>query len=217
MNEDRFLRQQDVLDADRLANLNVTLIGLGSIGSITGLALSKMGVVRITVYDADYVEVHNWSNQMYSDADIGLLKAIAFRQLLETYGGQTPNAVATRYVDQPLSEVVISAVDSMESRKIIWRAVRKQSQVRLYIDARMGLELLDVHAIHTCIKTDRVEYAATIVPDAAALQEPCCRRSICYTPLMAASVICNLIKRYVNMEDMMRRVILDLKTYTLMV
>jgi hypothetical protein len=216
MQDDRFLRQQDVLDADRLANLGVTLIGLGSIGSITGLALSKMGVVGLTAFDADVVEAHNWSNQMYSDADIGLLKAIAFRQLLETYGSQTPNAIAARYVDQPLTEVVISAVDSMESRKIIWRAVRKQPVVRLYIDARMGLETLDVHAIHTCIKTDRVEYAATIIPDAEALQEPCTARSVCYTPLMAASVICNLIKRYVNMEDMRRRVILDFTTFTLM-
>jgi molybdopterin-synthase adenylyltransferase len=216
MQDDRFLRQQDVLDAGRLASLDVTLIGLGSIGSITGLALSKMGVVGITAYDADVVEAHNWSNQMYSDDDIGMYKAVAFRQLLETYGGQTPNAVAARYVDQPLSEVVISAVDSMESRKIIWKAVRKQPVVRLYIDARMGLETLDVHAIHTNIKSDRVEYAATLVPDDQALQEPCTARSVCYTPLMAAAVICNLIKRYVNMEDMVRRVILDLATFNLM-
>jgi hypothetical protein len=216
MQDDHFLRQQDVLDAGKLSRLGITLIGLGSIGSITGLALSKMGVVGLQAFDADYVESHNWSNQMYSDDDIGLFKAIAFRRLLETYGGQTPNAVAARYSEQMLTEVVISAVDSMESRKIIWRAVRKQPVVRLYIDARMGLETLDVHAVRNGIKTDRVEYAATLVPDDQALQEPCTARSICYTPLMAASIVCNLVKRFVNDEEMPRRVILDLTTFTLL-
>jgi molybdopterin/thiamine biosynthesis adenylyltransferase len=216
MNEDRFTRQMNVLDAANLSRLDVTLIGLGSIGSITGLALSKMGVVGLAAYDADFVEAHNWSNQMYSDDDIGSLKASAFTRLLETYGGQTPNAVAARYVDQPLSEIVISAVDSMESRKAIWKSVREQPVVKLYIDARMGLETLDVHTVRNGIKKDRVDYTATLVPDDQALQEPCTARSICYTPLMAASIICNAVKRYVNDEEIPHRVILDLATFTLM-
>jgi molybdopterin/thiamine biosynthesis adenylyltransferase len=44
MNDMRFLRQQDVVDAGSLRTLQVTLIGLGSIGSVTGLYLAKMGV-----------------------------------------------------------------------------------------------------------------------------------------------------------------------------
>ena len=47
MNDMRFLRQQDVVDAEKLANLQVTLIGLGSIGSVTGLYLAKMGVCNL--------------------------------------------------------------------------------------------------------------------------------------------------------------------------
>jgi molybdopterin-synthase adenylyltransferase len=216
MTESKFLRQSDVLDAGNVSQLAITLIGLGSIGSITGLALAKLGVVGITAYDADFVEPHNWSNQMYADADIGSLKATAFTRLLETYGGQTPNAVPARYTDQPLTNVVISAVDSMDSRKRIWRAVHDQANVRLYIDARMGLETLDVHVVRPQIKADRVRYTATLCSDAEALQEPCTARSVCYTPLMAASVICNLVKRLVNDEQMPSRVILDLATFTLL-
>jgi hypothetical protein len=217
MNEDHFTRQQDVLDVSKLSRLEVTLIGLGSIGSMTGLALSKMGVVGLTAYDADFVESHNWSNQMYSDEDIGSLKASAFTRLLETYGGQTPNAIAAKYVNQPLSEVVISAVDSMESRKIIWKAVRAQPDVKLYLDARMGLETLVVYAVRPQVREDRVAYSGSLVSDAEALQEPCTARTICYTPLMAAAVVCNLAKRYINDETVPSRTILDLKTYTLIV
>jgi molybdopterin-synthase adenylyltransferase len=215
-NDPRFIRQQDVLDASKLGSLDVSLIGLGSIGSITGLALSKMGVVGLQAYDADYVEAHNWSNQMYSDDDIGSLKATAFTRLLESYGGQTPNAIATRYDHQDLPDVVICAVDSMDSRKRIWRAVHDQADVRLLIDARMGLETLAVYVVRPQIKKDRVDYTATLYSDAEALQEPCTARSICYTPLMAAAVICNLIRRYVNAEELPFRVILDLATFTMM-
>jgi hypothetical protein len=216
MNEDHFTRQQDVLDASKLSRLGITLIGLGSIGSVTGLALAKMGVVGFTAFDADYVEAHNWSNQLYSDDDIGALKATAFTRLLETYGGQTPNAIAARFDEQELSDVVISAVDSMESRKRIWRAVHAQSDVRLLIDARMGLETLAVYAVRPQIKADRVNYTASLYSDAEALQELCTARSICYTPLMAAAVICNLVRRHVNAEELPFRVVCDLATMTLM-
>jgi hypothetical protein len=216
MNEDSFLRQSDVLDASKLTRLGITLIGLGSIGSITGLALSKMGVVGLTAYDADFVEAHNWSNQMYSDDDIGSLKTTAFTSLLETYGGQKPNAVPARYVDQDLSEVVISAVDSMESRKIIWKAVREKPEVKLYLDARMGLETLVVHAVRPQIRHDRVAYSQSLVSDAETLQDLCTARTVCYTPLMAASILCNLVKRHVNDEHIPGRVILDLATSTMM-
>ena len=183
---------------------------------MTGLALSKMGVVGLTAYDADFVESHNWSNQMYSDNDIGSLKASAFIRLLEEYGGHTPNAIATKYVNQPLSEIVISAVDSMDSRKTIWKAVRSQPDVKLYLDARMGLETLVVYAVRPQVREDRVAYSGSLCSDAEALQEPCTARTICYTPLMASSILCSLVKRYVNDEQIPNRVILDLTTFTLM-
>ena len=201
----------------RLTSLGVTVIGLGAIGSTCAVWLGKMGCVGITGYDPDIIQDHNWSNQMYRDGDIGSLKASALIDVMEQFGGHTPNAIPRQYVDQPLSEVVISAVDSMESRKIIWKSVREQSQVRLFLDARMGLETLVVYAVRPQVREDRVAYSQSLVPDDQTLQEPCTARTVCYTPLMAASIICNLIKRFVNDEEMPRRVILDLATFTLMV
>jgi len=216
MNEDRYLRQQDVLDVKAVTRLGVTLIGLGSIGSITGLYLGKMGITGLQAYDADYVEAHNFSNQAFGDADIGHRKADAFIRLMEAYGGHTPNATAARYVDQPLTEVVISAVDSMESRKTIWKSVRERPEVKLYLDARMGLETMMVWAVRPQIRDDRVEYSQSIVPDDQAHQDPCTARTICYCPLACASLICSHIKRYINSEMIPRRVILDLATFTML-
>lgn len=216
MNDMRFLRQQDVVDADKLANLSVTLIGLGSIGSVTGLYLAKMGVCNLTAFDADVVDIHNISNQAYGMSDVGLLKSDAFSILVENQTGVLPNTIGLQYDGRQLSGVVISAVDSMKSREMIWKAIRDQPQVQLYIDARMGLETLIVHAVRPQVKADRVAYTSSIVPNDQALQEPCTARTVCYTPLMAASVVCNLVKRYVNNEQLPHRVILDLATWTIL-
>ena len=217
MNDQYFVRQVNAVNMSRLTSLGVTIIGLGAIGSTCAVWLGKMGCVGITAYDQDRIESQNWSNQLYRDDQIGMLKAEAFMEVMEQFGGHTPNAIAQRYVDQPLTEVVISAVDSMESRKIIWKSVREKPDVRLYLDARMGLETLVVYAIRPQVREDRVVYSQSLVPDDQTLQEPCTARTVCYTPLMAAAVLCNLVKRYVNDEDMPRRVILDLATFTLMV
>jgi hypothetical protein len=216
MNDLRFVRQVDAVNMSRLTSLGVTIIGLGAIGSTCAVGLGKMGCVGITAYDPDIIQDHNWSNQMYRDSDIGSLKALALMDVMEQFGGHTPNAIAQWYVDQPLSEVVISAVDSMESRKVIWKSVREQSQVRLFLDARMGLETLIVWTVRPSIREDRVAYSQSLVPDDQTLQEPCTARTVCYTPLMAASIVCHLVKRFVNDEEMPRRVILDLATFTLL-
>jgi len=107
---------------------------------------------------------------------------------------------------------VISAVDSMASRKTIWQSVKKQPQVQLYIDARMGLETLIVHSVRRSSRT----YAKSLHSDSVGLQEPCTARTICYTPLMASAVICNLVKRYVNDEDIPEQIVIDMTTFTMM-
>lgn len=215
MNDMRFLRQQDVVDAEKLANLQVTLIGLGSIGSVTGLYLAKMGVCKLTCFDADVVDIHNLSNQAYGMSDVGLLKADAFSILVENQTGVLPNTIGMQFDGRQLSGVVISAVDSMESRKAIWKRIRDQASVQLYIDSRMALDTMDIYIVRPQVKADRVSYSQTLVSDDQTLQEPCTARTICYTPLMAASIICSLVKRYVNEEQLPHRVILDLATWTL--
>jgi hypothetical protein len=212
----KYLRQQDAVNMSRLTKLGITLIGAGAIGSTTAIWLGKMGACGLTIFDADHVEVHNWSNQMYRDDDIGKLKVTALSEVIKQFGGHIPNAIPERYVNQPLNEMVISGVDSMESRKVIWMSVRERSEVHLYIDARMGLETLTVYAVRPHVREDRVAYSQSLHADTEALQEPCTARTVCYTPLMAAAVICNLVKRFVNDEEMPRRVIFDLATFTLL-
>ena len=216
MSDLRFLRQQDVIDMDKLGKLHVTLIGAGSIGSTTALWLCKMGVQNLRIFDADEVEEHNWSNQLYRKSDIGKPKVEALSDILEELADVKPVAYIEDYADQPLTEVVISGVDSMASRKAIWKSVRSKPEVQLYLDARMGLEVLTVHALNPQNRSERQDYVQTLCDDSEALQEPCTARTIAYTPLMAASILCSFVKRYVNAAPIPRLTILDLVTLTLM-
>lgn len=212
----RHLRQLDAVNMDRLTSTGITIIGAGAIGSTTAVWLGKMGACGLTIYDADIVEAHNWSNQMYRDEDIGKRKVDALREVMEQFGGHTPNAIPQRYVDQPLSEVVISGVDSMESRKVIWKVVREKPEVKLYIDARMGLETLVIYAVRPYVKEDRVVYTQSLYSDSQAVQEPCTARTICYTPLMAASFVCQIVKRFVDSVSLPKQFIIDAATNSLM-
>ena len=46
-----------------------------------------------------------------------------------------------------LEGTVISAVDSMTARQMIWKSVKLKQRVGLFIDARMGAEVLRVYAL----------------------------------------------------------------------
>jgi molybdopterin-synthase adenylyltransferase len=215
MNDQHFVRQMDAVNMARLTSLNITLIGLGAIGSTCAVWLGKMGCVGLTCYDPDRIEAQNWSNQMYRDKDIGKLKAVALSEVMEQFGGHTPNAIAVKYENQSLSEVVISGVDSMESRKTIWKAIREKPEVSIYLDARIGLETIVVYAVRPKIREDRVAYSKTLFSDSEALSLPCTQRTICYGPLASTAVLCNLLKRFVNTEELPFCVTLDLATMTL--
>jgi hypothetical protein len=216
MNDQHFVRQMDAVNMARLTSLDITLIGCGAIGSTCAVWLGKMGCVGLTCYDPDVIEPQNWANQMYGDQHIGMLKASALIEVMEQFGGHTPNAIATRYENQPLSEVVISGVDSMESRKTIWKSVREKPEVNIYLDARIGLETICIYSVRPQVREDRVAYSQTLCSDSEAFNLPCTQRTICYGPLASAAILCNMIKRYANGEEMPRYVCLDLTTMTML-
>jgi len=103
MLNNRFIRQQDAVNMDRLSKLPITLIGAGSIGSTTAVWLGKMGIQDICVFDDDKVEEHNWSNQMFRASDIGKPKGQALFDVMREFGIQTPIVLLERYVNRPLS------------------------------------------------------------------------------------------------------------------
>ena len=64
--QDRFLRQQDLVPRDRLADIKATVIGVGAIGRQAALQLAAIGVPRIQLVDFDVVDLTNVTTQGYA-------------------------------------------------------------------------------------------------------------------------------------------------------
>lgn len=177
--------------------LPIRLIGAGGIGSLAAVMVSKMSDGEIQVYDGDQVEQVNIATQFYRADDVGYNKAIA----ICTIAGQlSDTAVFTPFPARyPSSKqnpawMVISGVDSIESRKGIWWDLLDRNDWQWYLDARMGAEKFELYSIS---REDIGWYSNLLssqqdelIPD-----EPCTAKATFYAAAMAAGHIGKTIRR----------------------
>lgn len=202
-------RQLGIISINALNRYPFTVIGAGGIGSPTVLALAKMGVSQITVYDDDKVEDHNLPNQYYRKSDVGKYKVDALKEIISEFANIDIVPKAERYLDQPLSGIIVSGVDSMSSRKTIWEKMKFDSSVIIYIEARMGAQILRLHSIKPS-KFDDIEwYEKRLYSDDQVLPVPCTEKSIIYTPLLAASFIPSQVKKILTNQVFPREIVFD--------
>ena len=210
-----FLRQLDLVRPEAL-EAPLAVVGCGGIGSFAALALAKMGCQRLTLYDDDRVESHNVPNQLYRPADVGRPKAEALAEIVRAFAGVTPRAVVERVDGQRLEGLVVAGVDSMRARRSIWqRSVRYRAAVPLFLDGRLGAEVIRLYAIRPADPDDVRYYAATLYNDAEAEPPGCSAGGIVYTGFAVGSLIANQVKRFAAGEPLRREILCDLKTLTL--
>ena len=75
--EDRFIRQQELVPQDRLLTVTATVIGVGAIGRQVAMQLAGIGVPRLQLIDFDTVDLSNVTTQGYLADDVGQLKVQA--------------------------------------------------------------------------------------------------------------------------------------------
>jgi hypothetical protein len=136
----------DILPPEKLA-FPLVVIGAGAIGSAAVVTVAKMGCADVTVWDDDLLEDVNVPNQLCKASAVGSPKVEALRELVDELTGTSIRPEQREYQGQRLEGVVVSAVDSMDVRKAIWKRVRLNFQVPLYLDARMGAEFARLYAL----------------------------------------------------------------------
>ena len=214
MNTTRFHRQLDVLDLDK-TSIPITVIGAGATGSFSVLTLAKMGFTNITAYDFDVVAEHNLPNQFYRTQDIGKPKVEALREIVREFEGIEITARNERYKGQRLKGIVLDCVDSMDVRIQVWNFVRNNPEVVLYIDSRMGLEVMQVYCVNPSDPWHVKSYESTLFPSSEAIPVRCTAKSIMYTVLAVASLLASTVKKVVMHEQVKHSLTFDLKTVTL--
>lgn len=131
--------RQALLTGD-LSHIQADIIGLGMHGSWTAIALARLGLDSLRLWDGDTVERGNLQTQAYTALDLERLKSEALADALSARG-VTPHG---HWDGEPLHPVVICCADSMEVRRSA-----AQTAPGLFIESRSAGNTLFVHAFKT--------------------------------------------------------------------
>jgi len=166
----------------------VHLLGAGSVGSHVASMLARIGVTGLTVWDDDSVDSHNIGPSLYGKDDFGLYKVDALAAIIKRDTGVTIKTERKKYTGEPMRGTVISCVDTMEARQTVWKKVRKNPFVDIFIDTRVADEFFQVFSVQPCRESDIVYYEHFLAyrSDETAPQM-CGRHSIIYVSSMVAA------------------------------
>ena len=206
-------RQLDILNPE-LIIFPITIIGCGGIGSPTAITLAKVGCQNLTLIDPDEVEEHNLPNQFFRLSDIDKTKVRACQGIISQFTECSIRIVPELFIDQNLSGVVISGVDSMKARKNIWSKIRYNLEVPLYIDGRIGGETLEIFTIRPNQLEDIEFYEQWLFTDEETAELPCTARAIMYTGFIIGGLISSQLKKWLKQEEYYKRLNFDLVTMT---
>jgi molybdopterin/thiamine biosynthesis adenylyltransferase len=212
--DDRYIRQQELINQQKLSGLTVAVVGCGAVGSFTALSLCKMGIRHIVLIDPDTVSIENLPNQFYREEDLDIKKAVACGGILHQFDGEIKVSVLIRpFIKQKLeTDIVISSVDSMDVRKRIWESVKSCRKTRLLIDPRMAAHVVQVYSVMPSDPSGCKTYESSLITDNQSLPDRCTARSIIYTVLPLAALICRQVASFANEEWLEPAITLDLKT-----
>jgi molybdopterin/thiamine biosynthesis adenylyltransferase len=215
--DDRYIRQQELINQQKLSGLTVAVVGCGAVGSFTALSLCKMGIRHIALIDPDTVSIENLPNQFFREEDLGKKKVLACGEMLHQFdSGIEVNILPRPFIKQKLeTDIVISSVDSMDVRKRIWKSAKNLRKTKLLIDPRMAAHVVQVYTAIPGDPSSCKSYESTLITESQALPDRCTARSIIYTVLPLAALICRQVAAFANDQWIEPAITLDMKTMNL--
>ncbi len=146
-NRQILLPQIDIAGQQKLANAEVTIVGLGGLGCPAAMYLAAAGVGRLNLIDYDKVELTNLQRQLaYTDQDIGRPKVIVMAELIAKLNSDCKVKVFERQFNSTLdndsiqsTHVILDATDNLESRKAV-NQFSQTHQIPLVFAAAIRME-----------------------------------------------------------------------------
>lgn len=189
-----FSRQADLVPDPQ--NQSATVIGCGAIGRNVALQLASIGIGKLQLIDFDSVEETNVTTQGFLSSEIGQQKVSA---LADSVLRIDPTISIEQINDrwrpkQKLSDVVFCCVDSIETRALIWRAVKDKS--RFFCDGRMLGEVIRILTVAAGNGTEH--YPTTLFRVSEAHQGRCTAQSTIYAATIAAGLMLHQFSRFLR-------------------
>ena len=145
----------------------------------------------IVLYDPDSIQEENVEASMaFSWNDLNRNKAKHMELVAKRMGSQI-HAIDDYFVDQePLTPILVMAVDSLAARKNIWEATKDQYE--FYVDMRTGYAL---SAVYTW-KRGEVSDQWIESLDMPEIEVPCGAKAVAHNCLIPAAIAAGAINNY---------------------
>lgn len=216
-------RHRDLIPAE-LYSLQVTVVGLGGVGSHVAELLARMQLGSCHRYiDGDVIEAHNPPNQQYLRDHIGLYKADALAEQARVWSDdQLPISVSTEYVRNKidLSGVMLLCLDRMIDRKdICLHSLFENEQVPIVLETRMDASTAEVWVFDPNNPVHRTCWLEYWYPDTEAENEAGCGGHYAVATAASATALLavqSLVNHYrTSWDETPNRTRLDLRTMRL--
>jgi len=164
------------------------------------------------------VDEHNVSNQLYGPDEIGNAKVHALADWLYPLTGVNLANHDLRVekgralVFSPRT-VLVAAVDNMETRKLLWEIAKTSPSVQLFVDPRMGGEVLRLYAVRPTDPQHQEFYEANLYGSKDAEQLPCTAQSIIYTAQFAGAFIASVVASFLRGGDYAKETVFDCRSF----
>jgi sulfur carrier protein ThiS adenylyltransferase len=194
--EERYSRQESIINNERLSTMKVTVVGTGAIGRNCAIQLAAMGVQHLQLVDFDTIEESNIASQGWLEDDLGKNKVDALADYCKRINSEIKvKAVSSRFGrNMDTGEVVFCCVDKMRARSLIADTAKQKAD--LFIDGRMAAETLQVYT--ACDEESHATYKNTLFSDGEAYQGACTAKSTIYCANVAAGVMTAQLTKYLR-------------------
>jgi hypothetical protein len=205
----RYSRHSGYMNMD-MQRTALNFIGCGSVGShLIYMFVKELGFWNFKVFDMDKVDVENLGPQMFEPEDLDKLKVKAMQDFLVRNGIKSGEFIGKAFPSEPIMPgIVISSVDTMQARREVWKSLKRNPAVALYIDTRMGLLQADIYTVDPQRQEMVTAYERTLEGDG--VDDPCNESTVAHTLHGICWKAGTIVARYVRKEGQLKPIaILD--------
>lgn len=146
-NKNRYIRQEQLLGKkgqETIEKKEVTIVGIGALGTVCSDLLLRAGVKKINLIDRDIVEITNLQRQsLFCQKDIGKSKVEAAKEKLLLINENTKINIQARQIDTSSileiipksSSLILDCSDNMKTRFLINDYAKKNKIPLIYAGA----------------------------------------------------------------------------------